>query len=867
MTLQSGSRLGPYEIVARVGAGGMGEVFRARDTRLDRTVAVKILPATHAANAQLRLRFEREAKAISALNHPHICSLYDVGTDSNVDYLVMEFIEGETLADRLTRGPLPIDDALRFGIEIADALDRAHRQGIVHRDLKPGNIMLTRSGVKLLDFGLARNIPAVIDSGDGPTMATEAKPLTAEGSIVGTFQYMSPEQLEGNDADARTDIFAFGAVLYEMATGHRAFDGKTRTSVIAAIVTGVPRPISEMQPLAPRAFEYVVQRCLEKDRESRWQSAHDIKLELLRIAQQNEERAPASRAARAGWIAAALATVAAIGVASFAWNAMRHRQSVPIRAFLFPQHDQTLSRQVGAISISPDGSMVTYRILGTDHRLWIRSTGAEDAHALPGTEGGQFPFWSPDGRWIAFFADEKLKKISLAGTPAVTVCNAPSGRSGSWNEDGVILFSPSAVTPIHRVSAAGGKPAPLTKLDASLHESSHRWAEFLPDGKHFLYLAASHQDTKKSDQNAIWLSSIDHPAERRLVIRSRYNVAYASGRLYFAKEGVLVSQPFDIGKGELGGEPERVADDIETHDGFFQAVYAVSSSGTIVYHLYDEAVRLFRDDDGVRTPLGTKVRTDDMVLSPDASHLAVNVTDDATGLPDIYIYDVATGDATRLTNTPDLNESPVAWFHDGKSVLYATVKGFGALGVHLVIESIDGSAKRVIASPSNDVWPVALTPDGTTFVYESKADTDQRDLWSMPVAGGPATPFANTSENECCLSFSPDGKWAAFWSTSPTKPAALSVARFPSGAQRMVVPCDSTYGGKWIAGGISCSGPDAAYLVPVTESGGTLRFGKAVLLRTAFKDVVNGDSNDGKRFVVAVHEQTREEQGIGIIRP
>src|SRR5947209_409843 len=464
MALAAGTRLGPYEIVAPIGAGGMGEVYKARDTRLDRSVAIKILSEDFAKNGQLKIRFEREAKTISQLNHPHICTLYDVGEN----YLVMELLEGETLDERLARGPLPIEEVLRYGIQIAEALDKAHRQGVVHRDLKPSNIMLTKSGAKLLDFGLAKSQSSVLS----PQSATEHKPLTQEGTILGTFQYMAPEQLEGEEADARTDIFAFGEVLYEMASGKRAFEGKTRTSLIAAIVSGEPAPLSRVRPVAPAALEAIIRRCLAKNPDARWQCAADLKWELLRVQQEPATSRPV-RISRLPWIvtAAALIAAAVLAVMVFRPNA----PSRPIRFSVTAPHGWTyaVNYNLGPPAVSPDGRYMAFAAMdegGARVMLWLRDFAATEAVPLPGTDGAGFPFWSPDSKSIAFFGGGYLKRIDVGGGSPQIICPASFGRGGSWSVNDVIIFSPGGSSPLYQIAATGGTPRQLTSLDASRHD-------------------------------------------------------------------------------------------------------------------------------------------------------------------------------------------------------------------------------------------------------------------------------------------------------------------------------------------------------------------------------------------------------------
>ncbi|HUP50596.1 MAG TPA: protein kinase, partial [Thermoanaerobaculia bacterium] len=438
MAIESGTRLGPYEITAPVGAGGMGEVYRGRDTRLDRDVAIKILPAHFAEDAQLKLRFEREAKTISQLNHPNICALYDVGHEDGRDFLIMEFLEGETLAERLGHGPLPVEEVLEYGIQIADALDKAHRRGVIHRDLKPSNIVLTPSGAKLLDFGLAKLMTAADPIQGFTVMPTQQRPLTQEGTILGTVQYMAPEQLEGEEADARTDIFAFGAVLYEMLTGRRAFEGKSKTSLIAAIVDRDPPPIGSFQPLTPPALEHVVRRCLEKDQDDRWQNAHDIKTQLQWIAEAGSQAGVAApivrRRKHREVLAWGLHLVTALAAAGLTWGAMQMTREAPrLLQSSIPAPPMATFRFIqGAMALSPDGARIAYvaQVDQEPSRIWIRPLDGVAAQPLAGTEGATHPFWSPDSTHLGFFAGGKLKRISATGGPAQTLCDAPDGRGG-----------------------------------------------------------------------------------------------------------------------------------------------------------------------------------------------------------------------------------------------------------------------------------------------------------------------------------------------------------------------------------------------------------------------------------------------------
>ena len=489
VSLAPGTRLGPYEIIGLLGAGGMGEVYRARDTRLDRMVAVKVLATAFASDQQLRERFEREARSIAALNHPHICTLHDIGHEGDLAFLVMEILDGETLAARLARGALPLEQALRHAIEIAGALDKAHRAGIVHRDLKPGNIMLTKAGAKLLDFGLAkREMPAVAGSGLS-VFPTTPPNLTTQGTILGTFQYMAPEQLEGREADARTDIFAFGTVLYEMVTGKKAFEGKSQVGLIGAILERDPAPVSMIQPTSPAALDRVVQRCLAKDPDERWQSAGDLAAQLKWIDEKGASRIPVRVSASRTWIAVAVVmTLVAMGLGVAAIYFARATGVERVLQFSVLPPDKSIfdAAQPGFTPIvSPDGTRLAFTARDTSGtiQIWVRSLDTLTPRLLQGTDGASYPFWSPDGRSIAFFAEGKLKSVDIGGGPPLTLCDAPLGRGGSWNREGVILFA-SLGRPLFRVGSGGGESVAVSKPDLA---RQLLFPSFLPDGRHFIY--------------------------------------------------------------------------------------------------------------------------------------------------------------------------------------------------------------------------------------------------------------------------------------------------------------------------------------------------------------------------------------------
>jgi eukaryotic-like serine/threonine-protein kinase len=560
MALAPATRLGPYEILAPLGAGGMGEVYRARDTRLERTVAIKILPPHLSSDPIRKQRFEREAKIVSSLNHPHICVLHDVGNQEGIDYLVMECLEGETLAKRLERDPLPLDQVLKYGAQIADALDKAHRSGVAHRDLKPGNIMLTPTGAKLLDFGLAKPVSPLASLAT-LTATKQESPVTEDGTIVGTFQYMSPDQVEGKELDGRSDIFSLGAVLYEMVTGKRAFEGKTQLSVASAILERESSPIAGIKPTTPPALDHAIKKCLAKLPEDRWQSASDLASELKWIAEAGSQAgvAPSSTLQRRvrehlPWTVATLAILAVLAVWFFRPNHVT--PAVPTYASIVPPAGSSfqIEGDLGAPpALAPDGSAVVF---GAGDELWYHSlrTGAE--RVLPGAHGATLPFWSPDSSSIGFFADFKLKTLEISTGVIRTLCDvAGPGRGGSWSTSGVIVFAPRPLGALYQVPATGGLPSALTHLDPKLH-TTHRWPFFLPDGQHFLYLATNHS-YPLAEQNGIYLASLDGKVNR-LLVSSLAQAVYAQSNLLYVKESSLCAQAFDLKSLALTGPVVRL---------------------------------------------------------------------------------------------------------------------------------------------------------------------------------------------------------------------------------------------------------------------------------------------------------------------
>lgn len=808
MSLSTGSRLGPYEIVSPLGAGGMGEVYRARDTRLDRTVAVKILSASVGALPELKARFEREARAISHLQHPNICVLHDIGQQDGTDYLVMEYLEGESLADRLARGPLPPEQVLRYAREVADALDKAHRAGLVHRDLKPGNVMLTKSGAKLLDFGLAK--PAVTAAAHVATALTQAKPLTTEGMLVGTFQYMAPEQLEGKEADTRSDLFSFGTIVYEMATGRRAFEGKTQASTIAAILAAEPAPMCSLQPMTPPALERLVRRCLAKDPDERWQSAADLAAELRWISDAGSRAGtPAPlirrriRRETMAWAAAAILLVALFALVLWSWHNRGLQR--PLRASLLPPENvrfETAGRN-GSPALSPDGTHIAFvGSINGIRALYTRDLTSAESRKLTDTDGAYYPFWSPDGQSLGFFANEKLKRVDAQGGPAQVVCDAADARGGTWGAGDVILFSANRNSIIYRVDAGGGMPNPVTKFHEK--ETSHRWPYFLPDGKHFVYVTSPIGTT--TEANTVRFGSLDGTDKE--VLRSSSSVAYAVGSLLYWRDGTLVAQPFDPLNGTLHGTLKMIAEKVRFDALFSRAVFSASNDGTIVYQPGSvTASRLvWYDHRGTQLKtLGEERDYVDVSLAPDGTRVAATTADDPSN-GTVWMFD-ARGVSTRFATTS--TRARPMWSADGKEVLLLQEIN-GKFGLYE--RAADGSGKEKMIYGGPDLYDMDLSPDGrwlagTTSGPDTKLDVVIVDLHE---AGWKLKPFQNSKFNESMAVFSPDGKWIAYVSDESGR-SEVYVAPLDLHTGRVQVSTEGGVAPRW-----SRDGHELYFMTPPT---------------------------------------------------
>jgi serine/threonine protein kinase/Tol biopolymer transport system component len=792
MPLKAGTRLGPYEIESSLGAGGMGEVYRARDTRLDRAVAVKVLPAHLADDPDRRARFEREARAVSSLNHPHIGQLYDVGRENGVDYLVLELLEGETLAHRLEKGPLPPTQVIQYGIQIADALDRAHKSGIVHRDLKPGNIMITKSGVKLLDFGLARAVEAVTGPQALTLSPTAATPLTAEGTILGTFQYMAPEQLEGKDADVRTDIFALGEILYEMATGRRAFEGKSQASLIAAILEREPAPISAVAPLTPPALERVVRACLAKEPDDRIQTAHDVKMQLQWIAEGGSSvGVPAVVATkrrsreRLAWILAGAATVAAI--AGFSLLATRHAPDLrPVRFQIDKPagtSDMTWPR------LSPDGRWVAFQATDSMGKtsIWVRGMDALDARKLEGTEGAGRPFWAPSSREIGFFANSKLKKVPVDGGPVQLIADA-KGSDGSWGSQGVILFDSTQNDSIMQVSASGGIPKAASSFDRQAKETGNAWPQFLPDGSHFLFVAYSGTE---SHVKVGELGDLHSKLIRAIASRCEY----APGHLVYVLDNNLVAQPFDLGQLKLSGDPVPIAERVNLLGG--RENFSSSQAGTIAFQSGAQvsgSELAWTDRSGhVLSRVAPDDIYTDMSFSPDEKKVAVTIDEDSGKKPNIWIIDLERGTRSRFTFDEANHVWPV-WSPDGQWVAY-TDDSSGVFRPMRKRVTGESPAEYVTAPTGVNEGIGSWSSDGHTVLLQvfrgGSWDVDVLDL-----ASGKRGPYLGSKFNEGHARFSPDGKWVAY-SSDENGRSEIFVSPFPNPSGKWQVSLNGGHWSRW----------------------------------------------------------------------
>jgi eukaryotic-like serine/threonine-protein kinase len=895
MNLQPGVRLGPYEILSPLGAGGMGEVWKAKDTRLDREVAVKILPAGLALNEQFRARFEREAKVISSLNHPNICTLHDVGeipspqastaqaggAGSALHYLVLELVEGESLADRIKKGPLLLPEVLRYGAQIADALDAAHRRGIIHRDLKPENVMLSRSGAKLLDFGLARTASEGGGIISGLTsLPTEVRQLTAEGTILGTFQYMAPEQLEGLEADARTDIFALGAVLYEMATGKKAFTGKSKTSLIAAIVSSQPEPISATIPLTPPLLDHVIRKCLEKDPEDRWQSARDVAGQLRWVSEagsqagaaravvssRRQQRRLLVAAAFGGWIAAA-------GLLAWSWMSRQAETDAdrPLRAeLLLPGGVELGIISSGAAALSPDGKylvIVGRRDRGAIH-LIARNLITGEYRSLAGTEGATFPFWSPDSRWIGFFADGKLRKVLGAGGPVQILCEAHDGRGGSWSTSGVIVFAPDIQGPLMQVSDGGGTPKAVTQIPGD--SVTHRNPHFLPDGKSFLF---TERETVAEPVGHVAMASLDGGKAHK-VVEQASNPQFADGYLFFVRDGNLMAQRMEPANGKVQGSPSPVAESLEYFNPRDLGNFTLSHTGDLVFRKRQaRKAQLAWIDTGGREPelLGDPGYYRNPRSADDAKRVLLEQGSADGTSSDLWMMDLTRGQAVRSTFQNMSGTISGVLSPDGNQMAVSSSAGAGWGKSTTWLQSPSGGGKQEKVLESSPFFVTDWSPDGRHLVGMIQRTGSGFDIATVDLKGPKKIEiFLGNRFDERGAVFSPDGKWLV-WVSNESGKLEVYLTDFPAARQKWQVSSGVGLDPFWSPDGSRVFYNTQEGLMSVSlGTGASPDLGKPILV---FKpDPTRSElagpivATDGKRFLALRYTEAGNPEPLRLIR-
>jgi Tol biopolymer transport system component len=822
MPLTSGSRLGPYEILGLLGSGGMGEVYRARDTKLGRDVAIKILPHLVTTDSDRLARFEREARVLASLNHPHIGAIYGLEDVSGTPALVLELVEGETLAERLGRSedrPLPIQrrephvtggappmtgrerlsgrskpqlsisDVLTIARQIADALDAAHEKGIVHRDLKPANIKITPEGVvKVLDFGLAKAAAGDASSPDlsqSPTITTGG---TREGVILGTVAYMSPEQARGKVVDKRTDIWAFGCVLYEMLTGRAPFPGETISDTIAATLEREPL-WTALPHATPAGIRRLLRRCLEKDPKRRLHDIADARIEL-----DDPLTAPAGEARALSWIDRGRVAWARFGVALLAVavlmvpTAFYLRRATPEPLVVRFEIPTPPTSDPGSFALSADGRQLAFvaRAEGTP-RLWLRPLDRVTAQVLGGTEGASYPFWSPDDKAIGFFADGKLKRVDLGGGAPQVLANAPGGRGGTWNRDGVIVFAPTAQSALMRMAGTGGTPTAVTELAPG--HGSHRWPQFLPDGRRFLFFVGF----GRLDTQGMYLATLDGGEPTRVLAAESAAVFAPPSGLLLVRQGVLVALPFDPTRGVVSGDPISVAQPVGSDAGVARGVFAVSTTGVLAHRADGGARRQLVWVDRAGTVRGTVGLPDSSGLAnpeiaPDGRRVAVHRAEQ--GNLDIWLIEVGRGVPTRFTYDASNDAHPL-WSPDGRRVVFRSTRN-GVFDLFEKPANGVGDEQPLLVTIDNKT-PMAWSPDGRFLLYATQNSKTGTDLWALPLVGDRKPfPVVQTPFDEAEGQFSPDGRWVAFQSNESGR-EEIYVRLFPGpDGQRQV----STEGGS-----------------------------------------------------------------------